>query len=60
MLVELFAGLGFAALYWWEVRLEAILPEALIAQLAQPGAAAAIHAGRRSLRCIVCSLPMRF
>jgi prepilin signal peptidase PulO-like enzyme (type II secretory pathway) len=43
MLVELFAGLGLAALYWWEVRLEAILPEALIAHLAQPGALAAIE-----------------
>ncbi len=31
MLIELFAGLGLAGLYWWEVRLQAILPEPLIA-----------------------------
>lgn len=43
MLVELFAGLGLAALYWWEVRHQAILPDALIAQLVQRGAAAAIE-----------------
>jgi prepilin signal peptidase PulO-like enzyme (type II secretory pathway) len=39
MLIELLAGLGLAGLYWWEVRLEGLLPEPLIAQLAQPGAA---------------------
>ena len=38
MLIELLAGLGLAGLYWWEVRLEALLPEPLISQLAQRGA----------------------
>jgi leader peptidase (prepilin peptidase) / N-methyltransferase len=43
MLVEVACGLGLAALYWWEVRLQALLPDALIVQLAQPGKAAAIE-----------------
>jgi leader peptidase (prepilin peptidase) / N-methyltransferase len=48
LLVELLAGLGLAGLYWWEVQLQALLPEPLVAQLthqpaAQRAAIAALH-----------------
>jgi prepilin signal peptidase PulO-like enzyme (type II secretory pathway) len=32
LLIELVAGLGLAGLYWWEVQLQALLPEPLAAQ----------------------------
>jgi prepilin signal peptidase PulO-like enzyme (type II secretory pathway) len=43
MFIELLAGVGLAALYWWEVELQALLPEPLHVPVGLPAGAAMIH-----------------